>query len=201
MRSMLIAGTRSGRRATNSSNHSPARAKEIYMNASDNDSKSAFPVDRPVEALIRDHDMVRTLVEAYRNSDSDAVKINAAEQVLMLVETHSLLEERVFYPAVREVDPGLIGDFEQAHQKTDALLASLKEKSLNSPDAFPMFEQMVELLLPHIDREETEFFPRLEKSGIDMTPIGVQMQAYEADVVSMQARASDAAPGSKAPPA
>jgi hemerythrin superfamily protein len=165
------------------------------MNATDKDSNKAFPVDRPVEALIRDHNMVRTLVDAYRNSDSDAVKINAAEQVLMLVETHSLLEERVFYPAVREVDAALIGDFEQAHQKTDQLLVSLKEKSLNSPDAFAMFEQMVELLLPHIEREETEFFPRLEKSGMDMTPIGVQMQAYEADIVSAQAKASDTKAG------
>jgi hemerythrin superfamily protein len=171
------------------------------MNASDNDSKKTFPVDRPVEALIRDHNMVRTLVEAYRNSDSDAVKVNAAEQVLMLVETHSLLEERVFYPAVREVDPGLIGDFEHAHQKTDALLVSLKQKSLKDPEAFALFEQMVESLLPHIEREETEFFPRLEKSGMDMTPIGLQMQAYEADIVSMQAKASETEAGSQASPA
>ena len=168
------------------------------MNASNNDSKQSFPVDRPVDALVRDHDMVRKLVEAYRNSDSDAVRLNAAEQVLMLVETHSLLEEQVFYPAVREADPALIGSFEQEHQKTDALLVALKEKSLNAPDSFEMFEQMISLLMPHIDREETEFFPALEKSGMDMKPIGLQMQAYEADTVHTQARASDGQPGSQA---
>jgi hemerythrin superfamily protein len=168
------------------------------MEASNNASNNAFPVDRPVEALLRDHKMVRTLVEAYRASDSDAVRINAAEQVLMLAETHSLLEERVFYPAVREIDPALIGDFEQEHEKTDQLLSSLKQKSLNDPEAFTMFEQMIDLLLPHIEREEAEFFPKLEKSGIDMTPIGVQMQAYEADIVSMQAKTSDTQAGSQA---
>ncbi|HEV2610881.1 MAG TPA: hemerythrin domain-containing protein [Noviherbaspirillum sp.] len=160
------------------------------MDTTTNDSGSAFPVDRPVESLIRDHNLVRTLVETYRNSDSDAVKINAAEQILMLMETHSLLEESVFYPAVREIDPTLIGHFEQEHQKTDQILVELKRMSLNDPQALPLFEQLIELHLQHVEEEENQFFPRLEQAGIDMMPIGLQMQAFEANMVHVQAQAT-----------
>ncbi|WP_326859263.1 hemerythrin domain-containing protein [Noviherbaspirillum sp.] len=167
-----------------------AYIEEHLMDTTTNDSGSAFPVDRPVESLIRDHNLVRTLVETYRNSDSDAVKINAAEQILMLMETHSLLEESVFYPAVREIDPTLIGHFEQEHQKTDQILVELKRMSLNDPQALPLFEQLIELHLQHVEEEENQFFPRLEQAGIDMMPIGLQMQAFEANMVHVQAQAT-----------
>lgn len=161
------------------------------MSDSTNENRGAFPIDRPIEALLRDHNMVRKLVEAYRSSDNETVKIKAAEQILMMMETHSLLEEKVFYPAVREIDPSLVGHFEQEHLKTDELLVSLKRMSLNSPDAMPMFEKALDMHMQHIQEEENDFFPKLEQAGIDMTAIGVQMQAYEADLVHIQAKATE----------
>jgi hemerythrin superfamily protein len=160
------------------------------MDTNMNENRGAFPVDRPVEALVRDHNLVRKLVDAYRNSDSEAVKINAAEQILMLLETHALLEESVFYPAVREIDASMIGHFEQEHQKTDDMLASLKRMSLNDPQALPMFEQVIERAMRHIEEEETDFFPKLELANMDMAPIGLQMQSFEANLVHLQAQAS-----------
>jgi hypothetical protein len=155
-----------------------------------NKSQNSFPVDRPTEALIRDHNMFRTLVDAYFNSDSEAVKINAAEQILMLMETHSLLEESVFYPAVREVDPTLIGHFKEEHQRTDEMLVALKGMGLNNAEALPLFEELIDMHLQHVQEEEKDFFPKLEQSNIDMTPIGLQMQAYEANLVHIQAQAN-----------
>ncbi|HVL77140.1 MAG TPA: hemerythrin domain-containing protein [Noviherbaspirillum sp.] len=156
-----------------------------------NESKGAFPADKPVDALIHDHNTVRKLVDVYRNSDSMAAKISAAEQALMLLESHSLVEEQVFYPAVRDVDASMISHFEEEHHKTDDILASLKRMSLSDPQALPMFEQLVDMVLHHIEEEENQFFPKLEQARMDMTPIGLQMQAYEANLVHMQAQASD----------
>jgi len=160
------------------------------MDTTMNEDRSSFPVDRPVEALVRDHNTVRKLVDAYRGSDSEATRINAAEQILMLLETHSLLEESVFYPAVRDIDASMIGHFEEEHQKTDELLAAIKRMSLDDPQALPMVEQVIDMSMHHIEEEENDFFPKLESSGMDMTPIGLQMQAFEANLVHMQAQAS-----------
>lgn len=154
------------------------------------DKTESFPVDRPLEALKKDHALVRTLAETYFNSDSEEVRLRSAEQILMLLETHALLEESVFYPAVRNTDTQMVGHFEQEHQKVDALLAELKKVGLNDSRSMSMFEQVVEMTMHHIQEEEEKFFPLLEKQNQDMTELGLQMQAYEANLLHTQAKAT-----------
>lgn len=161
------------------------------MSTNMNENRDAFPVDRPVEALLRDHNMVRHLAEAYLNSQSIDAKLEAAEKIMLLLETHSRLEEGVFYPAVRDIDASMIGHFEQEHQKTDDLLQSLKNGALDDTQMDQMLRQLIDMTMHHIQEEETEFFPKLERANMDMTPIGLQMQAFEANLVHMQAQASE----------
>lgn len=160
------------------------------MNADTKQKRGAFPVDRPVEALKRDHNMVRDLSERYRSTQSKDVQMEAAREALVLLETHSQLEEGVFYPAVRQVDASMIGHFEQEHQKSDDLIHSLKGMSLDDPRADQMFRQLIDMVMHHIEEEETQFFPKLEQARLDMTPIGLQMQMFEANLVHTQAQAA-----------
>lgn len=153
------------------------------------ENRGAFPVDRPIEALLRDHNTLRKHAEVLANTQDPAVKKEATSQLLRLLEVHSRLEETVFYPAVRNVDPAIIGHFEEAHQKTDELLQSLKSMSMDDPQCEQMLRQLIGMTMHHIHEEEDEFFPKLEQSNIDMTPIGMQMQAFEASIVHAQAQA------------
>lgn len=163
--------------------------------ATDNDpgmgKTGAFPVDRPIEALVRDHNMVRTLADKYMNSDSQEVKKQAGKQILQALHMHSRLEESVFYPAVRCIDESLIGHFEQDHQKVDDLLATLDGMSLDDAHSDGLMRELLTAILSHIQEEENDLFPRIEGSGVDMTPVGLQMQAFEANMVHMQAQMSD----------
>jgi len=163
--------------------------------ATDKDSRmgehGAFPVDRPTEALLRDHNMVRALAERYMNSDSQEVKTQAGKQILQAVHMHSRLEESVFYPAVRCIDESLVGHFEHDHQKVDELLATLDGMSLADAHSDALMRELIAALSAHIQEEENDLFPRIEGSGVDMTPVGVQMAAFEANMVHMQAQLSD----------
>lgn len=163
---------------------------EHEMDTDMNENRGAFPVDRPVEALLRDHNMVRKLADSYLNSQNTEVKKQAAQQILTLLEIHSRLEETVFYPAVRNVDASMIGHFEQEHQKTDDLLQSLKSMSTDEPQAGQMMRQLLDMTMHHIQEEESEFFPKLEQAAMDMAPIGLQMQAFEANLVHVQAQST-----------
>lgn len=165
------------------------------MDTEMNENRGAFPVDRPVEALLRDHNTVRRLVDAYRNSQSNDARMEAAKQIVMLLEMHSQLEESVFYPAVRDIDASMIGHFEQEHQKTDDLVQTLKGISMDDPQAEQMLSQLIDMSMHHIEEEENQFFPKLEQANMDMTPIGLQMQAFEANLVHMQAQSSQ--PGAR----
>ncbi|MFC0251362.1 hemerythrin domain-containing protein [Massilia consociata] len=151
----------------------------------------AFPIDRPTEALLRDHNMVRKLSEKYLNSDSQEVKMQAGKQILQALHMHSRLEESVFYPAVRCIDESLIGHFEQDHQHVDDLLATLDGMSLDNAQSEPLMRELISAITTHIQEEENDLFPRIEGSGVDMTPVGLQMQAFEANMVHMQAQLSD----------
>lgn len=151
----------------------------------------AFPVDRPIEALVRDHDMVRRLIDKYLNSDSQEVKKQAGKQILQALHMHSRLEESVFYPAVRCIDESLVRHFEQDHQKVDDLLATLDGMSLDGAHSDTLMRELISAVTAHIQEEETDLFPRIGSSGVDMTPVGVQMAAFEANMVHTQAQLSD----------
>lgn len=147
--------------------------------------------DDPIQALERDHDMVRKLADKYLNSGDMEVKKQAATQLLQAIHTHSRLEESIFYPNVRCIDEGLVGHFEQDHLKVDELLATLQGMAPDAPRAEPMMREMLNAVLSHIDEEENQLFPRLRQSNADMSDIGLQMQSFEANLVHMQAQASD----------
>ena len=150
----------------------------------------AFPVDRPVEALMRDHDLVRQLAQHYLHSDSMEVKKQAASQILQALHTHSRLEESVFYPGVRDVDPGMIGHFEQEHGKADNLVATLQGMSVDNPRADQLMRELIDMSMHHMQEEEEQLFPKLEAARMDMTPIGLEMASLEANLIHMQAQAS-----------
>ncbi|CAH0155697.1 DNA nickase [Massilia sp. Bi118] len=147
--------------------------------------------DDPIQMLVRDHDTVRKLADKYLNSSDIEVKKQAATQLLQAIHTHSRLEESIFYPNVRCLDDNLVRHFEQDHLKVDDLLATLQGMAPDEPRAEPMMREMLKSVLNHIEEEEGELFPRLRQSSVDMADIGLQMQAFEANLVHMQGQASD----------
>ncbi|BDT57621.1 hypothetical protein MasN3_11150 [Massilia varians] len=151
----------------------------------------AFPVDQPVKALIRDHDMVRALADRYLASDNPEVRKQAGTQILQSLHMHSRLEESIFYPAVRSIDASLISHFEQDHLKVDDLVATLEGMSLDDSHSDTLMRELISAVTAHIQEEENQLFPRIEGSGIDMTPVGLQMQSFEANLVHTQAQISD----------
>jgi hemerythrin superfamily protein len=153
----------------------------------------AFPVDNPVQALLRDHDLVRKLADAYRNTQSADVRKQAATQLIQAIHMHSRLEEGVFYPGVRRVDPNLIARFEEDHLAVDDLLATLQGMSMDEVRTEPLVRELIDVVLSHIRQEEEQLFPELKQAALDLTSIGLEMQAFEANLVHMQAQLSDRA--------
>lgn len=148
------------------------------------------PIEHPLDLLLRDHETVRKLADKYCNTDDKEVKKQAAKQLVQAIHTHSRVEESVFYPGVRQIDAAMIGHFEQDHQKVDDLIATLQGMNLEEQHADRLMMELIPAVLHHIDQEEKEFFPKLERANMDMAPIGLQMQSFEANLIHMQAQAS-----------
>ena len=147
-------------------------------------------IDRPLDWLLKDHDLVRKLADAYRNTQDREVRKQAAKQMLQALHTHSRLEESVFYPRVRDVAPAMIGHFEDEHLKVDDLVATLQGMALDEEHAERLVQELIDMSLRHIEQEEKEFFPKLEQANMDLAPIGLEWQAAEANLIHIQAELS-----------
>lgn len=152
---------------------------------------TAYPIDDPIQALTRDHNLIRKLAAAYLHAGSQAVKTQAATQLIAAIDAHSRLEEGVFYPGVRRVDPNLVARFEEDHLAVDDLLAALRKMSMADTRAEPLVREMIAAVLSHIQEEEVELFSELRRAALDLSPVGLEMEAFEANLVHRLASASE----------
>jgi hemerythrin superfamily protein len=149
--------------------------------------RDAF-TDSPIQTLRRDHDLIRKLVDKYLNSHSLDVRRQAAIQLVQAIHTHSRLEEAVFYPGVRKIEPNLIAHFEEEHLNVDDMLAALQGMHLDEQRADMLMRDMIQSTLAHIREEEEELFPMLELARLDLSAVALEMQVFEANLVHMQAQ-------------
>jgi hemerythrin superfamily protein len=96
---------------------------------------------------------------------------------------------------VRHIDAAMIGHFEQDHHKVDDLVTALQTMTLEEPHADRLMRELITSVLHHIEQEEKEFFPKLERASFDMAPVGLEMQAFEADLIHTQAMSGPDGPG------
>lgn len=150
-----------------------------------------FPVDQPLHALEKDHRFVRELFGHFLNTQDVLVRQQAGPRILMLLEMHAALEEATFYPRVRDVAPSLIDECEEQHGQADQLIQQLKGMDATDPQCDRMFRHLCDAVLHHIDIEENRLFPEVRKASLDFEAMGLEMQAFEANMVAMQAQQSE----------
>jgi hemerythrin superfamily protein len=150
-----------------------------------------FPVDRPMEALKSDHHLLKQMFDSYLNTQDMNLRKEAAQHALMLVDMHSALEEAVFYSQVRQVDPALVDRCEEDHQHARELISRLDRMDEEDPQFEQTFRQLVDSVSRHIDIEEQQLFPKVEQAKLDLSAIGLQMQAFEAGMVETGAKDSN----------
>lgn len=150
-----------------------------------------FPSDDPLQALKADHDFVRKLFDRYLQTQDIKVKQEAGPRILQLLEMHTSLEESVFYPRVRGVDAPLIDHCEDEHQQAKQMMEQIKGMNPGDAQCDRMFRQLADAIIRHVDSEEQQLFPKVRQAGLDLSAIGLEMQAFEANMVSAQAKQSE----------
>jgi hemerythrin superfamily protein len=150
-----------------------------------------FPIDQPMEALKKDHEIVRQLFDRYLNTRDVEVKRQAAPQIFSLLELHTSLEEATFYPAVRQVDASLVDEGEEEHHEAKRMIEQLKGMQPGDPQCDQMMQQLCDAVMHHVQEEEQKLFPEVERANLDLSAIGLQMQMFESNAVAAQAKASE----------
>ena len=137
-----------------------------------------------IDLLKQDHERLLRHFAAFASTDrgnAEAVR-EIVETACLDLQIHSILEEEIFYPAVREVataevGDGLLNESEVEHETADELVAKLHELEPDDPMYCACFAVLVRFVKRHVSAEEDELFPRVEQmSGLDLRQLADDMR-------------------------
>lgn len=138
-----------------------------------------------VTLLKADHAKVKGLFEQFESARADSRKIKLATMICQELTVHTTVEEEVFYPAARDAlqDDDLLDEADVEHQSAKELISQIEA---GQPGA-DMWEAKVKVLGEyinhHVKEEETEMFPALRKTDLDLKQLGAQMAERKAELM------------------
>lgn len=159
------------------------------------DVKPAQPADA-IALLKADHREVDALFTQFERASGDSARVEIVSRICQALSTHATIEEKVFYPAAREVlgkdDQDLVDEAQVEHGSLKDLMKKLRGGNASSPQFEALVTVLKEYVQHHVKEEESEFFPKVQQRGLDGAAVGAQLQSLKARLAK---RTSPAAHG------
>lgn len=133
-----------------------------------------------IELLMADHKKVKKLFADFdklKEDGSDADKSALVEQICNELKIHTLLEEEIFYPAVRKAikDSDLMDEALVEHAGAKDLIAQLEGASADDDLYDAKVTVLGEQINHHVKEEERQMFPEAKKAKVDTEALGATM--------------------------
>jgi iron-sulfur cluster repair protein YtfE (RIC family) len=137
-----------------------------------------------IDLLKEDHKRVQKLFKEFGKADrSDGEALQEiVETACMELQIHAMVEEEIFYPAVRARLPQeklqlLLNKPEVEHEAAEDIIAKLQELEPDDEMYTAYFTVLSEQVKHHIKEEEKTLFPEVKKhTGIDLTQLAADMR-------------------------
>lgn len=147
------------------------------------------PVAVPQDAiglLEADHREVEALFEAYESAESDTQKADIAAQICLALKVHAQIEEELLYPPARDKtgDTDLVDEAIVEHQGAKTLIAQIEAMAPGQPLYDAKVKVLSEQVRHHVEEEETELFPELRETRIDLDALGAKLAARKAELLN-----------------
>ena len=151
-----------------------------------------------LELLKRDHQAVDKLFKQYeeiKDGAEDSAKEELVTQICDALTVHATIEEAIFYPAARQALPqeqgqDLLDEAAVEHQTLKDLIGRLEM----APTSDPLYDAGVKVLSEyvkhHVREEETELFPKVRSSDMDLQAIGQQLEERKQQLEGQASRSS-----------
>jgi hemerythrin superfamily protein len=140
-----------------------------------------------VELLRNDHQTVKALFRQFDAAENPDEKERLVKQSLDELEVHASVEEKIFYPAVREDSPDAADKLDEAleeHHAARLLIHELRGMSAEDQRFDAKFRVLTEMVKHHVKEEEAEMFARARTGHLDLTALGKRLQAAKASFSS-----------------
>ena len=139
--------------------------------------------------LKEDHDKVKDAFKQFESLDRADVETcrELVETVCADLRMHSMLEEEIVYPALREAigDEDLMNEAAIEHEMAETLIDQLENMGPDDPNYFATFTVLGEYVMHHVKEEEGEMFPQAKKAkDLDLAALGEQVMARKEELAA-----------------
>lgn len=140
--------------------------------------------------LEKQHRKVKTIFNKLEKGRGDAMELMT--ELANDLAAHMAIEQEIFYPAVQHLDDDTIREAYEEHALAEVALKRLLGTDPESPSFKARVVAAKELIEHHVQEEEEELFPKVEKKlGDDaLNALGKQMKARFEEVMEAGFEAS-----------
>jgi hemerythrin-like domain-containing protein len=146
-----------------------------------------------IDLLKEDHDKVKKAFKEFEKMDRSDTE--TCRQLVATVcedlRVHTMLEDEIFYPAVREAidDDDIMNEAAVEHETAKMLIEQLENMQEDDPNFHATFTVLGEYVRHHIKEEEGEMFPSARKTDIDFESLGERMRERKEELTGQVEKA------------
>jgi len=141
-----------------------------------------LPERHAIAVLKRDHDEVKELFDRFEKSDSEAEKERIIADAVLKLKIHAVVEEEIFYPAVRKhIGRDIMNEADEEHHVAKVLIAEL-DAGKGGDHREAKFTVLSESVRHHIREEDNEILPNAKDVDLDFEAIGDKIVARKAEL-------------------
>ena len=145
-----------------------------------------------LQLLMAEHREVKAMFQQYQKlADAGGrgdERMLLASQICVALTLHTQMEEEILYPAAREVltnDEDIVDEAYVEHAGAKSLIAQIKTMTSDQPLYDAKVKVLGEYIDHHVKEEETEFFPKLRKTTLDLDAMGDRMAARKVELMAL----------------
>jgi hypothetical protein len=142
-----------------------------------------------ITLLEADHRELDGYFDAFEAAADDAEKKALADKICLALKVHTQIEEELFYPPAREKtgDGDLIDEALVEHTGAKTLIAQIEAMLPGQPLYDAKVKVLGEQVRHHVEEEETELFPEVRETKIDLDALGAKLAARKAELMTLLA--------------
>ena len=144
-----------------------------------------------IQLLTQDHRRVEELFERFEKAE-EGDKQAIARTICTELKVHTLLEEEIFYPALRgKIDDDDIDEALVEHDGSKVLINEIDASGGESDFFEAKVKVLQEQIEHHIKEEESEsdnLFSQARKADVDLDALGEQMAVRKAELMQLADR-------------
>ncbi len=150
-----------------------------------------------IQLLKQDHRTVEDLFEEFEGAKRPADKRAIAKEICMELTIHAMIEEEIFYPAVKDVvDEEIYSEAHVEHDGAKVLIAEIMAADPSDEFYDARVKVLSEMIKHHVKEEEQRdgMFAQARKGDIDFDELGERLQTRKEDLMRVMQRNGVPAP-------